>query len=247
MKTLDEVKEYFKNAKEVKDHAGDVGYVEIDKFEVLYNGSVVQNPLKNNWIVLWDFEKGFAKIISKKEEEFKITKKTILKYKMKEEFPEFFEEDLEVGKWYKRPENKALFKILSKPDKDNFNIFQCEGFNCFGEWMENKNGSFGCVEGTEIEVTSQEVEEALKKEAVKRYGANFCYPLNAHIMEGYEGGLYSLDLNKTKLDSDEALWAGYGKRWNAIIFENGIWAEIVHPMTQEEIEKELGRKIFIKR
>jgi len=72
--TLKEVKEYFKNAKEVKcANSNDIGFVEIDKIKEnkLYNGTTigyVQNPREKNWLILWDSQKGYAEIISCKED-----------------------------------------------------------------------------------------------------------------------------------------------------------------------------------
>jgi hypothetical protein len=70
--TLEEVKEYFKNAKEVKcANSNDTGFVEFDKIEKTYISgeldSYIQNPCKENWIVLW-IDNKYAKIISYKEE-----------------------------------------------------------------------------------------------------------------------------------------------------------------------------------
>jgi len=67
-----------------------------------------------------------------KKEHFEITKETIIKYKMKDEFPEVFDVKLEVGKWYKRPHNKALFFIAGDPEITPFEVY---GFDMEGNWM----------------------------------------------------------------------------------------------------------------
>lgn len=68
--TLEEVKEHFKNAKEVRcaNKRKDIGIVELDKFKFSSRKTaIIQNPYSKNWIVLWDFENGYAEIISYKD------------------------------------------------------------------------------------------------------------------------------------------------------------------------------------
>jgi hypothetical protein len=66
--TLKEVKLYFKNAKEVKcANSSDTGFVEFKKIKKTVN-AFVQNPHEENWLVLWHNEKGYAEIISYKDE-----------------------------------------------------------------------------------------------------------------------------------------------------------------------------------
>lgn len=94
---LAEVKKYFENAKEVQDHAGDKGFVELEKFEVAVCGSIIQNPFEKNWLVLWHQKKGFAKILTTKEPSFSITKyqlRQLTDPKVKEWFPEVFEDTI---------------------------------------------------------------------------------------------------------------------------------------------------------
>ena len=43
------------------------------------------------------------------KETFEITKETIIKYKMKDEFPEVFKVKLEVGKWYKNMTKDGIY------------------------------------------------------------------------------------------------------------------------------------------
>ena len=72
--TLEEVKEYFKNAKEVKCvNSEDIGFIEFEKIEQnrKLDGNIigyVQNAMTKNWLVLWDSQKGYAEIISYKDE-----------------------------------------------------------------------------------------------------------------------------------------------------------------------------------
>ena len=66
--TLQEVKQKYLNAKEVKcANSSDTGFVEIEKIKKTVN-AFVQNPHEENWLVLWHNEKGYAEIISYKDE-----------------------------------------------------------------------------------------------------------------------------------------------------------------------------------
>ena len=163
------------------------------------------------------------------EETFEITKETIIKYKMKDEFPEVFEVKLEVGKWYKRPHGKALFFIVGDPKITPFEVY---GFDMEGSWMNLEKAR--TFPDFEIEATEQEVFEALKNEAVKR---------------GFKDGVYfnsviSNDVfkfNEIYFRGDNSIvWSkGCG-----VIFDNGKWAKIIPTKTKEEAEKLLNCKII---
>jgi hypothetical protein len=70
MVTIEQVKEHFKNAKEVRCvNSEDIGFVEIEKIKLNDNeNGYIQNPFDKNWLVLFLEEKGYAEIISYKEE-----------------------------------------------------------------------------------------------------------------------------------------------------------------------------------
>lgn len=163
------------------------------------------------------------------KETFGITKETIIKYKMKDEFPEVFKVKLEVGKWYKRPHNKALFFIVGDPEITPFEVY---GFDMEGNWMSVEKAR--TFPDYEIEATEQEVFEALKNEAVRR---------------GYKEGVYfnsviSNDVfkfNEIYFRGDNSIvWSkGCG-----VIFDNGKWATILKTKTKEEAEKLLNCKII---
>ena len=132
------------------------------------------------------------------KETFEITKETIIKYKMKDEFPEVFEVKLEVGKWYKRPHGKALFFIVGDPKITPFEVY---GFDMEGNWMNLEKAR--TFPDFEIEATEQEVFEALKNEAVKR---------------GFKRiGCFYIKSNKL---FSNASWQG-----GDILFNNGIWSK----------------------
>ena len=157
---------------------------------------------------------------------------------MKDEFPEVFDVELEVGKWYKRPHNKALFFIVGDPEITTFEVY---GFDIEGNWMNVEKAI--TLSDCEIEATEQEVFEALKNEAVKRYENKFINPINANMMLDYNNKGVLLELNKSSLDDDNRLWCRCGQ-WNAIVFDNGKWATIIPTKTKEEAEKLLNCKII---
>jgi len=103
--TLEEVKEYFKNAKEVQCF-GDKKIYDIsfwtdynyhNKADGDYNVNVSKTPHEtvNDHAWIYHMRRGYAKIISYKEETYQITKEQILKYNMKDEFPLFFKAEEE--------------------------------------------------------------------------------------------------------------------------------------------------------
>jgi hypothetical protein len=102
--TLEEVKAYFKNAKEVRclNRKKDIGTPDFEKMYFTEDGAVVQNPWDENWLVLYEPKKGYAEIISYKDEPLTVSKEFILdlhnevvwssvKTKIEKEFPQLFE------------------------------------------------------------------------------------------------------------------------------------------------------------
>lgn len=101
--TLEEVKAYFKNAKEVRclNRKKDIGTPDFEKMYFSKDGLVIQNPWGKNWLVLYDPKKGYAEIISYKDEPLTVSKEFILdlhndvvwstKAKIEKEFPQLFE------------------------------------------------------------------------------------------------------------------------------------------------------------
>lgn len=144
----------------------------------------------------------------------------------------------------------------------------------FTGWKTHSNGWLGCfykgmlkfgigfdgsffIEAIETELekccyerdaTTEEVTEALKKEALKRYSGKIVKAFNLHLMRDFEGIGVELDFKESLLDNENTLWISSGK-WNAIVMENGIWAEIVDPvkkMTIDEIASALANKLTFK-
>lgn len=167
---------------------------------------------------------------------YQITKETILKYNMKDEFPDVFEVKLEVGKWYKSDIGGLWF---IEEFKDNGNTQTSFGINKYGDWQDRSytRNSEGL-----IEATRQEVETALKNEAVKRYKVGDYIKL----FSGNFGNLKKdgIDINKV---SDKKFTVNINLKYvycgNLVLYRDGIWAEIIPTKTKKEAEELLNCKI----
>lgn len=169
--------------------------------------------------------------------------------RLKEMFPEAFESEvkLEAGKWYKDKSSdyKGLINVVEY-NGENKGVtaygFQWRSGN-FVEthslWVPDKVSKVDLVEATE-----QEVFESLKNEAVKKYKKSSCIPLNIDLLDGYKNNYQELYFEKyCRLDDYNRLWVNFGK-WNAVVFDNGKWAEIVETITLSEAEQQLKKKII---
>jgi len=254
--SIEEVKEYFKDAETAEDWSGTKNKVTLERLEITELGDVIQDTFGEDWLVLFCAKKGYAKILTYKTPKFEITKEQIWDIdnfgysKVREWFPEVFKKELVVGKWYKWIDGSTTVKIrITEIDSENF-IIKAYGFTndvYVSEGVFYRNPvNFRDAISNFNEMDSQEVESALIGEAKKRYENKVINPLNEHIMTKYNGSGVKLNFEKHSFDNYNRLWIDCGN-WNAIVFEDGIWAEIIHPkkMTQSEIEKELGYKIEI--
>jgi len=248
--TLEEVKEYFKDAEVVmeicylkKEFKIDFSIVKLSPF-----GNYVQGD-KN--LYLWSKEKGYAKIISYKNE-YKITKETIVKYQMKDEFPECFKKELIVGRWYKWNEEGFDIKLrITEVDKDNKTIsgygFRNDEYIENGIWYKGqRNFNDACSELNEM--TPKEVEGALSGEAKKR---GFVEGIFVNCL--YDKVPYKLSGNPTcyknkvyHVDSYYQIWMSVNSGKNAMIYNEGIWSQILpnkKKMTISEIEEKYNIEV----
>jgi len=158
----------------------------------------------------------------------KLTKKFIkenAEMTLKEAFPEVFEIVLEVGKWYKY--NNTLFNY-----QNNGNIY---GF-LRGVWKNDNNWFWNSSIGVET-ATPQEIQDALEKEAVRR---------------GYEKGVFCKfgtikDIRQLNSNSFEFIDSSISTclaNEDDIIFNKGVWVEIIQTITKKEAEERLGMKII---
>lgn len=227
--TLHEVKEYFKNAKIVDGL--------ISKFDISTCLHTLEYSNKQYWVnddgsfrVIWDKQLGYTKIISYKEPLYQITAKEIVhafenpQY-LKEQFKECFETDLEVGKWYKSDKGS----LFNHQNNDSYG-FHAQANQWVSKWKTAKN-LFEHLEPA----TEKEVEEALIKEARKRYNKN------DSIQSLWKTIIGNIDLgfkNEFNLDKNEFWYGGY------LVFKDGTWAKILTPTyTIQEAESKFNIKI----
>lgn len=173
---------------------------------------------------------------------YKITKKQVSKIHnlsslegkkyIKELFPDVFEVKLELNKWYKSKNGKAFFNYQKEGKVYGF---------LYGKWHTH---DYWCWPDTNVfEATTKEVEEALTKEAVKKYKKG------DHIKN--LGSYYCGDSNMIfggevfAIDSDNGFCAkSTNGFWIKLMDRNGIWATIIETITKDEAEKLLNKKII---
>lgn len=230
--TIEEVKQHFKNAKEVKDR-WDIAIINIEtiRYDRCNNGIIVCDSNSPHRITEL-YRKGFAEIISYKTPKLEIDKDLILKIAdkcpsckddLKKEFPSVFEVKLEVGKWYKgigTDMDGALVFLKEFNSRNNY------GFRCFDkgwsyEWQVSNPKKWTLA-------TPSEILSALTKEAEKRglvegatiinhQGTFKLDKLNIVYSERYNNGIYTRQ--------GEGIW----------LFINGTWATPIQTVTQKEL------------
>lgn len=248
--TLEEVKEYFKDAEKVQ-CIFDKGLIsEIDVNKIKFKYGEYWCEIIDSEINLWDTTKGYAKILTYKEKTFSITESQLklihglstdqVQDNITDWFPEAFEpekKELVAGKWYKMPEHKKFLGVVTKIESDRFWYY---GFNTGGIYRES---DFYGIDEILIEATKEEVEEALKAEAVRR-----------GLVPGsmVERPNYFINKGVVKIDKEESHTGLFGfdndqfEVNGSCVFEKGKWASLfIKKMTQAEIEKELGYLIEI--
>jgi len=165
---------------------------------------------------------------------FTITKETIMKYEMKDEFPSVFKKEFEVGKWYYQTDSKALINYQGGSKGYGFehnktwnDLIGCWSFESHAhEW---------------IEATEQEVFEALKNEAVKRGFKEVVYVNNSNI---YDSKFKNYCMEKGIIKySNKELILYISKSEHYCFFRDGVWAEIIPTLTKKEAEEKLNCKI----
>ncbi len=203
----------------------------------------------DTYCCLWSKESGYAKILSYKTPQYKITKEQILnlnKYgniftsnSLKDMFPEAFKTELEVGKWYKTPYcGGALFCVT---DLDNIKNGHISGYGTevrYG-WQGLKKDYWYLDKGY-TEATPEEVKEALIAEAKKRgyKDRNYkCLVIPECTNKVKDNFHYNRKYNQ--------LFHGESENTaNNVVFSEGKWATIIETISREEAEKLLNKKII---
>ena len=153
---------------------------------------------------------------------------------LKEFIPEAFENELEVGKWYKSklPRNKTLFV----PNKEQCDSNMGYGFNYLGEFKESHFNLLGCTPNKFELATEEEVVKALINEAIKRG-----YKKGVKCKFGTSKEIRTIETNNFFFEFNlNKLYLRHSSGDNADeIFRNGFWAEIIkeEKPTQEEIDR----------
>lgn len=157
--------------------------------------------------------------------------------KVKEWFPEVFETELEVGRWYRRITGNTL-SFICEPKGDAKVKSYGFSYNVFYNDTE-LDAHWGYMNQLEewTPATDTEVLEALTNEAKKRgFKKGVCF----NIVNGEREPIH--------IDKNERYgFDNYGNKLlmnNWCIFENGKWAEIIKTYTKKEAEKLLNAKII---
>ena len=153
-----------------------------------------------------------------------------IKANLEQWFPEAFEVELEAGRWYKRPHNKALFFVKEIISKTTMQV-SCFGFDNGGDWM---NGNPKTFPDNDILATDKEVEAALINEW-KRLGGE-----NVNVFIKIDNKVFQLtdEIGHYQLIGNIFFYQG------APIMIKGQWAEIIPTLTLKEAEEKLGVKII---
>lgn len=256
--TLEEVKEMFKEAEEVVSVQGTKFKNKASYWDSLYFDTyqgIESAYIKDGSFEVWNDRKGYAKILTykePKEESFTITREQIrliehqsvnedfaqVSRDMREWFPSCFEpekKELVVGKWYK--DNRGCIVNFQGDIKGyGFTKTNNAWYNseCWG--LDNDKLDWQ-------EATQQEVEKALKAEAVRRYKVGDC------VKSFFHKGNPVLKIKEKdfNINAQGGVNCTGTNHYMPVVYENGNWAEIIQPkkMTQAEIEKELGYNIEI--
>lgn len=131
------------------------------------------------------------------------------------------EQQLEVGKWYTYKDYDCDWLMNYQGEGTS-----CYGFNTSGSWRNDYIMSSGLNWKL---ATYEEVQTALIKEARKRgYTANNFKSL----LEATSG--FDTNFNFTYLN--DVLFCKPGGRGGAVVYKNGVWAEIIEEKEEEETQ-----------
>jgi len=184
-------------------------------------------------------------------EEYKITRKQLdelhteltpeWKSTLEKWFPEAFIEKVKAENWYRSGLGGLWF--IESVDGSSQKSY---GISFDGEWVDSDwRDSYDLQKATEEEVKSALVKEAENRGLVK--GANvkglrtYTGVITGQSVMNDPSGYY--------FDGSFRLWANLiPNARNILLFENGVWAEIIPSatkMTLEQIEEKLGHKVEI--
>lgn len=135
-------------------------------------------------------------------------------------------EELEVGKWYWVDRSK-----MTPNDTKSLVVYQGQGISTYGFNHKDKFISRYGLSNTfcnpiyvYTKATHEEVEQALIKEAEKRYKVGdkvMCIAHNEELV------IQNLHLTKQYLPDYNRLWYGQNRNKAVVVFQDGKWAEII--------------------
>jgi hypothetical protein len=223
--TIEEVKNRYANVKKVEGTCGIIGVIDL---KTIYKGMtdcICCETKHNKRLILYDKDENkYAKIISYKSNAnidlSKLTTDHIIELCKEPNIKEFMinngvvKNELEVGKWYKSEKTGLWFieEIINKEREKSFGIGKLGNF--FSSRERYQSGDY-------IPATPQEVETALKNEAVKR---GFVYGIK---YESPQSKIPNTCNGRFRFDSEINVFYSNG----VAVFMDGVWAEII---TQEE-------------
>lgn len=267
--SLEEVKEYFKDAEKVICiHDNDIYYLDFSQELREQIGSIIlenqeDEPYsgRNTFVNLWHKERGYAKILTYKEpkeetfvidkgflkaicQEIELNQQSAINW-IKEKYPSAFFEDkkelvLESGKWYNIQTKTTKYLLLYSDNKNELYAGFMDG-NWGNDWLCRKD----CNQKLAVLATPEEVKEALTKEAVKRYKDGDVIG----CLKGIEHEWSSKEVFRKVKHSTTYYYQTNGDFWihdeegkMMCAFFEGVWAS--KAITKAEAEQKLNYKII---
>jgi len=145
---------------------------------------------------------------------------------LKQWFPEVF--SLKVGTWYRHRRDYA-FQF-----NGTFGNYTHSGFGEDEIWVNDEIGVH--IDREYIEMSSEEISNVLKKEALRRGYNNDNYKSLSGCYTSEHSDNYTYD------HSNQALYSGTIDNKCNIIYKDGVWAEIVEPVIESKVESKVEPK-----
>lgn len=237
--SLKEVKEYFKDAKIVRDRHGDETIYDKNKIDNSFHYNIfTDHNEKEPDVILWGENQGYAEILTYKKPKMKITKKQIKQLDkgevtVRELFPDVFEKEVKFTGWAK---DDVLPLWLGYYENDVFKY----GIDSLGHWVsEDVKESKYSKDSSNRPATDQEVTEALTKESVKKGFKKGVRFIRVNSITNECISIFNDVFKNDLLLTDKGLMDDCN-----YILCNGKWATIIETITKAEAEKELGKTII---
>jgi len=192
-------------------------------------------------LALWREEYGYAKILTYKNSNMKLSKEFIkanADKTLKEVFPEICVTVLEVGKWYKSQKGAIVFC----EETDFKELIYGYGFTLYGYWCDSDKSPYQSNLWTEA--THQEIQQALEKEATKRGFKKGAYVISLYSNGEYHYGNGDLLDKELEFKFENNILSVKGGADYYRLFVDGKWAKMSETITKQEAEEKLKCKII---